>query len=150
MSYKSDFLKLVTRLEAQGWRVKRRASGHMTFYAPNGKDMVTASGTPSDSRAWLNFRSQLKRAGYSFSRGPLPRRKPVPPSPPAPEPTPVPIAAPEPPAEARGPGITVEQIDADVAALDRLLSGLVEFETIVRRYREALLQQAAFLRTLRG
>ena len=43
------------------WRGESTTRGHWKFFHPNGS-IVVASGTPSDARAWKNFKSQLRRA----------------------------------------------------------------------------------------
>lgn len=64
MSRNSDLEKVIKNAEVQGFRYSRTSTGHHQLYAPNRKDIVTTSGTPSDSRGWNNFLSDLKRAGY--------------------------------------------------------------------------------------
>lgn len=66
-SYRKDLEALIRRAARQGWRYRRTERGHYQFYAPNGKDIVTTSGTPGDIRAWSNFMKDMKRAGYDPS-----------------------------------------------------------------------------------
>lgn len=59
-----EIRKLIRALEAQGWRVEETGSGHYQAYSPNGEDIVTIPGTPSDHRSMRNTMSRLKRAGF--------------------------------------------------------------------------------------
>jgi len=49
---------------AQGWQHDRTTRGHHQFFAPNGRDIVTTGGTPSDHRAFRNFLSDMKKRGF--------------------------------------------------------------------------------------
>lgn len=60
----SDMDHVIREALAQGWQHDRTTRGHHQFYSPNGRDIVTTSGTPSDHRAYNNFLSQMKRAGF--------------------------------------------------------------------------------------
>jgi hypothetical protein len=64
MSRDSDLEKVIKNAQLQGFRYSKTSLGHHQLYAPNGFDIVTHSGTPSDVRAWDNFLAALKRAGY--------------------------------------------------------------------------------------
>jgi hypothetical protein len=46
----------------RGWQVSITNGGHLKFVSPTGTVLFTSS-TPSDWRAWKNFRSQLRRQG---------------------------------------------------------------------------------------
>lgn len=48
----------------QGWRHDRTQNGHHRFYAPDGQGIVVTSGTPSDSRGFLNFIAEMRRHGF--------------------------------------------------------------------------------------
>lgn len=50
------------RALAQGWRIEPTRNGHERWLSPSGGTAVI-SGTPSDHRALLNARADLKRAG---------------------------------------------------------------------------------------
>jgi hypothetical protein len=63
-SASKDFKKVIREAEAQGWRVEPTKNGHWRFYAPNGRDIVHAAGTPSDYRSLENFLAQMRRAGF--------------------------------------------------------------------------------------
>lgn len=49
---------------AQGWQHDLTTRGHHQFFAPNGRDIVVTSGTPSDHRSFNNFMAQMKRKGF--------------------------------------------------------------------------------------
>ena len=57
-----EIRRLVEAAKRHGCRVERKGSGHLAVYAPNG-DIINLPFTPSDHRAVLNCRSQLRRAG---------------------------------------------------------------------------------------
>jgi predicted RNA binding protein YcfA (HicA-like mRNA interferase family) len=65
-SMKKDFKKVRQEAEAQGWRVRATKKGHWQFFAPDGRTIVTAPGTPSDHRALANTISDLRRAGFKW------------------------------------------------------------------------------------
>lgn len=58
----ADMRRLVTRLRRLGWRVELSRKHHWIAYSPTGQRCVFP-GTPSDHRAWLNTRAQLRRLG---------------------------------------------------------------------------------------
>ena len=60
-----DIKNLIRALESQGWRVEKTRSGHYMAYSPNGKDIVTIPGTPSDHRSMRNTLAALRRAGFT-------------------------------------------------------------------------------------
>src|SRR6266850_1288769 len=64
MSQNSDLNRVIKNAESQGFRYFKSTSGHHQLYAPNGHDIVTTSGTPSDHRGFNNFMADLRRAGY--------------------------------------------------------------------------------------
>lgn len=64
MNYTSEMARIQKNAEAQGWKVKRTTAGHWSFYAPNGEDIVTTAGTPSDHRGHYNFIARMKKGGY--------------------------------------------------------------------------------------
>jgi hypothetical protein len=64
MSRDSDLSKIIKNAQVQGFKYSRTSTGHHQFYAPNGHDIITFSGTPSDGRSDLNSMAALKRAGY--------------------------------------------------------------------------------------
>lgn len=53
---------IIRKLEKQGWQVTLK-NGHYRCFNPATRQLVFTGGTPSDSRAVKNFRSQLRRAG---------------------------------------------------------------------------------------
>lgn len=57
--------KVTKKARAQGWEVKETKKGLM-FLAPNGEDIVTVHGTPSDHRAIKNAEAEFKRAGLNL------------------------------------------------------------------------------------
>jgi hypothetical protein len=54
--------QLKAQAEAQGWVIQLRKTGHYRWLSPTGGFVVTSS-TPSDHRAVLNIRRDLKRYG---------------------------------------------------------------------------------------
>jgi predicted RNA binding protein YcfA (HicA-like mRNA interferase family) len=56
-----DLAKLLRQASACGWQVTRTRGGHWRLRHPGGV-VVVMSSTPSDRRALLNFRAQLRRA----------------------------------------------------------------------------------------
>ena len=65
MSIKKESSKLLRAVEAQGGAIKKIKSGYQVF-APNGIDIVTVHGTPSDRRALANAVAELRRAGFTL------------------------------------------------------------------------------------
>ena len=64
MSIRKEFAELLRAVEAQGGTIKKIKSGYQIF-APNGVDIVTVHGTPSDRRALANAVAELRRAGFT-------------------------------------------------------------------------------------
>ena len=62
MSTLKELKSLLELATQQGWQVERRNSNHYKLIAPNGKVVFTSS-TPSDNRAILNIKRDLKSAG---------------------------------------------------------------------------------------
>lgn len=50
-------------LERQGWRIEITKKNHLKLFSPEG-GIVVASGTPSDWRAMMQLRADLRRHGY--------------------------------------------------------------------------------------
>jgi len=59
----SELGVLIKRAEAQGFKHRLTERNHHQFYAPDGKTIVTRSGTPSADYE-PNFMADMKRAGY--------------------------------------------------------------------------------------
>jgi len=59
-----DFARLVKIATTAGWKVDKRKAGHVCFETPDGRKVFTSS-TPSDKRAFLNLRSELRRHGLT-------------------------------------------------------------------------------------
>jgi len=59
-----DFKYLRNRLERAGHKVELRGNGHYMIKHRDGIGKVMMSATPSDSRAYHNVRSDLRRAGF--------------------------------------------------------------------------------------
>ena len=64
----TDLDHVIREALAQGWQHDLTTRGHHQFFAPNGRDIVVASGTPSDHRAFNNFMAQMKRKGFVMDR----------------------------------------------------------------------------------
>jgi predicted RNA binding protein YcfA (HicA-like mRNA interferase family) len=58
-----DILKVIKKAEQQGWQVVPTKNGHMKWYAPDGKSIVTSPSTGS-YRSWKNFLAMIRKAGY--------------------------------------------------------------------------------------
>lgn len=67
MSIRKDYRALLRQARKLGCTTGTTRNGHLRVLCPNG-DAVFASGSPSDQRAVLNFRSQLRRAGVDIDR----------------------------------------------------------------------------------
>lgn len=63
-----DIDSVIADALSQGWQHDRTVKGHHQFFAPNGRDIVTTSGTPSDHRAFSNFLSEMKRKGFIMGK----------------------------------------------------------------------------------
>lgn len=64
---KKQLRQLVSTAENQGWVVEMTSKGHWKFIPPK-KDqpILFTSSTPSDFRAWMNFRKELQRHGLKL------------------------------------------------------------------------------------
>lgn len=62
-SYAQDIDRIVKSATAQGFEIKRTNNGHVQFYAPNRRDIVTSSRS-GNGHGWENFMSQMRRAGF--------------------------------------------------------------------------------------
>lgn len=58
--------ELVATAVLQGW-TSRSGGKHYVLRSPDGVSTVTVSKTPSDFRAVLNIRADLRRAGVQFT-----------------------------------------------------------------------------------
>lgn len=58
---REDLRQLVDFAKANGWTVSRTRGGHIRFTKP-GLGSIYTSSTPSDYRAGLNAKAQLRRA----------------------------------------------------------------------------------------
>lgn len=58
-----DYDQVLKQAEEKGWTVRRTKGSHLELKSPCGEHTVHASGTPSDHRAALNLRADLRRAG---------------------------------------------------------------------------------------
>lgn len=62
-----EYKKLIRKAVEQGWREDRTSKGHPILYSPDKSvPPVVTSGTPSDYRAFRNFRANLKRKGVKL------------------------------------------------------------------------------------
>ncbi len=59
--------RIVSQLVQQGWQF-RRGRKHGRLYAPLGCGVLTVPGTPSDRRAWLNFRRDVRKLAQHTDR----------------------------------------------------------------------------------
>ena len=65
MPIKKEFRELLDAVEEQGGTIRRIKSGYQVL-APNGVDIVTLHGTPSDRRALANAAAEPRRAGFTW------------------------------------------------------------------------------------
>jgi hypothetical protein len=65
VSIKKEFKELLSAVEAQGGTLRRIRNGYQVL-APNGTDIVTLHGTPSDRRALANAVAELRGAGFTW------------------------------------------------------------------------------------
>lgn len=63
-TYAQELEEIIDRAEQQGWQARDTQSGHKQLFAPDGRGIVVAPGTPSDHRSIDNFVADLKRHGY--------------------------------------------------------------------------------------
>lgn len=64
---KKELRKLAETAEQQGWVVKMTNSCHYKFIPPRKTEPILfTSSTPSDFKAWKNFRKQLQRHGLKL------------------------------------------------------------------------------------
>lgn len=65
-SAKKELKEITREAERQGWRVGETKKGHPQFFAPDGENIVTGSGTPSDHRSIDNLVARLRRYGFKW------------------------------------------------------------------------------------
>lgn len=65
MSARRDLKDMLRRAVEAGWTVTKTRGCHWLLRSPSGARVVTGS-TPSDGRALLNFRADLKRNGLEL------------------------------------------------------------------------------------
>lgn len=63
MASRRDIQELKKQAECQGWVVEPTRKGHYRWVSPNGVFFFSAS-TPSDHRAVLNIKRDLKNNGF--------------------------------------------------------------------------------------
>lgn len=64
-SMKKEIKALLAEADKQGWRVNETKDGWQLF-APDGVNIVTIHGTPSDHRALANTVTRLRRYGFEW------------------------------------------------------------------------------------
>ncbi len=64
-SPKKELKKIFAAAEEQGWRVGDTKDGWQLF-APDGENIVTVHGTPSDHRALANTVSRMRQYGFKW------------------------------------------------------------------------------------
>ena len=55
--------------ERDGWHVKELKAGWMLFPPDPTRSPVTVHGSPSDMRAWANFRADMRQRGFAWPKG---------------------------------------------------------------------------------
>jgi len=63
---KKELKEIAREAERQGWRVGKTKKGHPQFFAPDGENIITAAGTPSDHRSIDNLIARLRRYGFKW------------------------------------------------------------------------------------
>ncbi len=64
MAMHKDLKKLLKDLEEQGATITTTTKGHLQVRDANNRIVAVTGSTPSDHRSLLNFKAQLRRAGY--------------------------------------------------------------------------------------
>ncbi len=57
---------IIRAAQDQGWRVEETTHGWMFYPADKGKRPISWHKTPSDQRAYQNFRSLMRGAGFKW------------------------------------------------------------------------------------
>jgi hypothetical protein len=68
----SLFFEVVEQAKKAGWTAEKTNKNHWRFNPPpgiNGNRPVFTSGTPGDFRAFQNFLTKMRRAGFNFRKG---------------------------------------------------------------------------------
>jgi hypothetical protein len=60
-----DYKKILKEVKRAGWSVTP-GKRHLEIRNPEGRRVATCASTPSDRRAVLNFRADLRRAGLAI------------------------------------------------------------------------------------
>ncbi len=61
-----EIKELLDAAKEKGWRVEQTKKGHWRCYAPDGENIVTLPGTPSDRRSIRNAIAQMRRYGFHW------------------------------------------------------------------------------------
>jgi len=61
---RKDIEQVVRAARRQGWRVEKTRNGHWKLYAPNGRDIVVAAGTPRGRSSVDDTIAKLRRYGF--------------------------------------------------------------------------------------
>lgn len=56
-----DWYEFFKEAEKLGWRVQKTNKNHFQLFAPDGKTIMSAPGTPSDWRSYHNAKAEFKR-----------------------------------------------------------------------------------------
>jgi hypothetical protein len=68
----NDFYDIIKAAEAEGWTSERTGRNHWRLNPPegvNGGRPIFTSGTPGDFRAYQNFLTKLRKAGFNYRKG---------------------------------------------------------------------------------
>lgn len=68
----NDFYDVIKAAEAEGWTSERTGKNHWRLNPPegvNGGRPIFTSGTPGDFRAYQNFLTKLRKAGFNYRKG---------------------------------------------------------------------------------
>lgn len=61
-----DVRDIIREAWSQGWRVEETADGWMFYPADKTKRPISWHKTPSDQRAYRNFKSLMRQAGFKW------------------------------------------------------------------------------------
>jgi hypothetical protein len=68
----SSFYAVLKAAEEAGWTMEKTSKGHWRLNPPpgiNDNRPVFTSGTPGDFRAYQNFLTKMRRAGFTYRKG---------------------------------------------------------------------------------
>lgn len=61
-----DIRDIIREAKEQGWRVDETSDGLQFYPADKSRRPISWHKTPSDQRAYLNFKAMMRRAGFKW------------------------------------------------------------------------------------